>query len=173
MLRPAGSVSLYFPNRSTMPARACGMIRTVLASSTMTKAKNRTAIPSRYGVTGCSQSGSGWLGVGGRSRLERGVDRVHVDGRTLHGEHLDGRAGLDGQRAVVRDGRPDLTGELDPPGLMAGDLLGDDGLAADHLAVPELQLRAALEVLDEVGPDQREHRHRRASGEQHLEDDGS
>src|SRR3954452_20291984 len=104
MLRPAGSVSLYFPNRSTMPARACGMIRTVLASSTMTKAKNRTAIPSRYGVTGCSQSGSGWLGVGGRSRLERGVDRVHVDGRTLHGEHLDGRAGLDGQRAVVRDG---------------------------------------------------------------------
>ena len=45
MFRPAGSVCLYLPKRSTMPARACGMIRTVRASITITKMKIRASSP--------------------------------------------------------------------------------------------------------------------------------
>jgi hypothetical protein len=39
--RPAGSDALYLPNRSTIPARACGTIRTVLAMAAITKIASR------------------------------------------------------------------------------------------------------------------------------------
>src|SRR5215211_1869799 len=144
MFRPAGSVSLYLPKRSTMPARACGMIRTVRASSTTTNSTNRTMIPIAYGVT----AGSKRVAVGGCSRVDRPVGRVDVDGRALHGQHVDGLPRLDGDGVVVGLGGPDLPGQLDPPGRVGGDVLGDDRLAADQLAVAELQVGPGVQVLD-------------------------
>src|SRR4051812_17634981 len=88
-LRPAVRVSLYLPNRSTMPARACGTMRTVLLSTRTTNSKNRMRGTNRYGLTSVS-----W--VGGPSLVERGVRGMDVDGGALDGQHLDGLACLDG-----------------------------------------------------------------------------
>src|SRR6476659_7027752 len=96
-LRPAGSVSLYFPKRSTMPARACGMIRTVLASRTTTKSRTTSANPSRNGI-------GTPLRPGGRKRCGSWLepaDGVDVGGRALDGEHLDRLADGDGQGLVI------------------------------------------------------------------------
>src|SRR6476661_7021521 len=128
MLRPAGSVCLYLPNRSTMPARACGTIRTVLASSTMTNSST-SASSTRKTVIGTSS------GVESR-------DGVDVGGGAADLEHLDGLAGGDGQRLVVGGRGPLLAGELDPAVLERGDLLGDQSLLPDELAVAEPELGA-------------------------------
>src|SRR6188472_3020029 len=165
MLRPAGSVSLYLPKRSTMPARACGMIRTVLTSSRTTNSRIRTKSPRRYGVT------RGFLSVGG-SRLEGLVHRVDEDGGALHGQHLHGLAGLDGERLVVGTGTPDLAVQLHAAGGDAGDDLGDERLVTDDLAVPELEVGTGVQAPDEVGPDQGQHRHGGAGGDQDLQDEG-
>ena len=41
MFSPAGRLVLYFPKRSTMPARACGTIRTVLTSTATANSTTR------------------------------------------------------------------------------------------------------------------------------------
>ena len=91
MLRPAGRVSLYLPKRSTMPARACGTIRTVLASRTTTK----TTTSSEQDQQGCRHSVLLRVGRLGRtcgSGLEAG-HRVDVGRRALDLQDLDGLAG--------------------------------------------------------------------------------
>src|SRR4026208_2390114 len=111
-----------------MPARACGMMRTVLTSSRTTKSRIRTKSPRRYGVT------RGFLSVGG-SRLEGLVHRGGGEGGAPPGQHPHGLAGLDGQRLVVGPGTPDLAVQLDAAGGDARDDLGDERLVTDHLAV--------------------------------------
>src|SRR3954451_9929678 len=115
MFRPAGRVSLYFPNRSTTPARACGMIFTVLASITTTNSSSSTATISNAIGTTVSFSVA-----------ELGK-RVHVRRGAADLEDLHGRSHLDGLVLVVRRGRPDLAPELDLPDREAGHPLGDDG----------------------------------------------
>src|SRR5215213_7276070 len=118
MLSPAGSVPLYLPKRSTMPARACGTMRTVLASRTMTNRSNRAS-----GIRNSTGTSSG---VETR-------DRVDIGGGASDLEHLDGLAGLDDEVLVVRRGRPDLAGQLDSTVLERGDLLGHLALLAHQL----------------------------------------
>src|SRR5688572_15443398 len=124
-LRPASSVSWYLPKRSTTPARACGMIFTVFASSTT--ANNASSAT----ITSTIMRG---LRFGGRpSGLESG-DGVDVRRSASDLEHLDRLPRFDGQRVVVRLGRPDLSGQLDPAGRDRGDLLGHEPLHTDQLA---------------------------------------
>ena len=47
---PAGRLALYFPKRSTMPARACGTIRTVLARTATAKTTSRMSTTSAAGM---------------------------------------------------------------------------------------------------------------------------
>src|SRR3954465_6685438 len=125
---PAGSVSLYFPKRSRIPARACGMIRTVRARSTTTNSTIRTR--SAY-TTVIERFPSRWCGL--RQDLAHGVD----EGRcSADGEHLDGGAGWNGHGIVVRLGAPDLAADLHPAGLLGRQRLGHDALPADQLVVP-------------------------------------
>src|SRR6476619_6676065 len=137
MLRPAGRVCLYLPKRSTMPARAWGTIRTVLASSTMTNRNsnassiNRAVMPSSF------------LQLG-RSRLE-GRDRVDVRRGAPDLEDLDGLPRCDGEVLVVRRRRPDLARQPDAARLHGRDLLGDDATLADELAVAEPELGAGVQ----------------------------
>jgi hypothetical protein len=42
MLRPAAKVARYLPNRSTMPARACGTIFTVIEMKAIARIARRT-----------------------------------------------------------------------------------------------------------------------------------
>src|SRR4051794_20061450 len=125
MLRPADSVCLYLPNRSTIPARACGTMRTVLTSRITTNRKSRTSrISTISAPMGFSSGVDAWY------RMD--VRRGSADFQDLHsGPRFDGRV------LVVGLGRPDLTGQLDPPGLHAGDAFGDDALLADELVVAE------------------------------------
>src|SRR3954451_13275462 len=80
MFRPAGSVSLYLPKRSTTPARACGMIRTVFASSTITKISS-SASRIRIAVTGLSYLRRSLAELGDRVDVRRGA----ADLEDLHG----------------------------------------------------------------------------------------
>src|SRR3954464_10904013 len=99
MFRPAGRVSLYLPNRSTIPARACGMIRTVFASRMITNS-SRIAARIRTTVTDVSSS---------FAELADGVD---VRRRATDLEDLHGAARLDGDVLVVRRGRPGVPGQV-------------------------------------------------------------
>src|SRR5687768_13354839 len=106
ILRPASRVCWYFPKRSTMPARACGTILTVLASMTMANSASRASTMSAV-MTLLRLWCSGF----------ETVDGVDVGGGAADLEHLDGLAGLDGERLVVGLGAPDVAGEPHPPGL--------------------------------------------------------
>src|ERR1051325_8884858 len=123
MLRPAGSVSLYLPKRSTIPARACGMIRTVRASITSTNRTTRISRAYTTSMAAPSLEGSG----------HQLADGVHVGRGAADREHLDRSPGGDGEGLVVRAGRPDLSGQLHPSGVVDGQLLGDDTLLPDEL----------------------------------------
>src|SRR5918995_5250787 len=141
MLSPAGSVPLYLPKRSTMPARACGTMRTVFASSTMT---NRTSSANKIRAISMDVS---FVGRTCGSGLEPG-DGVHNGGGAADRQHLDGLARLDAGGVVVRFGGPELTRELDPARGQSRDVLGDDALLADQLAVSERQLGPPVQTLD-------------------------
>src|SRR3954447_9534419 len=119
MLRPAGSEPLYLPKRSTMPARACGTIRTVFASTTTTNSNNsssrtRTAVicssfprtedPSLLRETGLVAPNPS--GVEARNRMD-------VGGGALDLQHFDGLARFDHESLVVGAGGPLLAGEFD------------------------------------------------------------
>src|SRR5687767_9750725 len=155
-LRPAGSVPLYLPKRSTMPARACGTMRTVLASITMTNSSN---------------SASRMRNSMGTSSGVETRDGVDVGGGAPDLEHLDGLAGLDDDVLVVRRGGPDLPRQLDPAVVEGGDLLGHHALLADQLAVAEPEVRAAIDPLHEAGADQAERAHRRRRRDEDLDHD--
>src|SRR4051794_9103231 len=120
MLRPAGSVSLYFPNRSTIPARAWGTIRIVLASRGTTKRNSRT---SRMSTISAPMGTPSALVVRRGRGANSGLDaryRMDVRRGSADLQDLDGAPRLDGERLVVRLGRPDLAGQLDPSGLEPG-----------------------------------------------------
>src|SRR3954469_15418401 len=133
MLRPAGRDSLYLPKRSRMPARACGMIRTVRASMMTT---NSTIRISRAYTTSMAAPSLGGAGSGHQL-----ADRMDVRRGAADREHLDRRPRGDRERVVVGTGRPDLAGQLDPSWGMGGELLGHDALLADQL----------VHAADEVG----------------------
>src|SRR5690349_4611668 len=103
MLSPAGSVTLYLPKRSTMPARACGTIRTVLTRVTTTKIRSRSATM----PTTCMRLAFFRLFSVCGSGSELG-DFVDVGGGAADLEHLD--LGPDSDHVVVhvRAGAPDL-----------------------------------------------------------------
>src|SRR3954467_7350255 len=50
MFRPAGRLALYLPNRSKMPARACGTMRTVFARTANANTTSRTSTMSAAGM---------------------------------------------------------------------------------------------------------------------------
>src|SRR5690349_13096579 len=162
MFRPAGSVSLYLPNRSTMPARACGMIRTVRASITTT---NRTTRISRAYTTSMAAP-SLFGGPDSGHQLAHGVD---VRRGAADREHLDRRPGRDREGLVVRAGRPDLARQLDASRVVGRELLGDDRLLSDEPVGAGDQIGPGVQLLDQVGAHQREHRRRAAGREQDLE----
>src|SRR6478609_6768054 len=157
MFRPADRVSLYFPNRSTTPARACGMIFTVLASMPTTNSSSSTARIINAIATTISFSVA-----------ELGK-RMDVRRRAADLEDLHGRADLDGLVLVVRRGGPDLAPQLDLPDGEAGHPLGDDSPLAEQLAGAEDEVGALVEARDQRRPDQPEHRDRRGAGEEHLD----
>src|SRR5664279_524243 len=114
MFSPAGRVPLYLPNRSTIPARACGTMRTVLASTTAANStinKNSTST-----ATGTVFPHSFSCGAS----VQLG-DLVHESGGAPDLEDVDLRARLDHGVLVVRSRGPDLA--VDPPlSALRGDL---------------------------------------------------
>src|SRR3954447_12498047 len=107
MLRPAGRVCLYFPNPSPTPARACGTIRTVLASRVTTKRNSST---SRMSTISAPMDTPSDLSVGGRGPGSGLETRYRMDVRrgSADLQDLDGLARIDREGLVVRLGRPDL-----------------------------------------------------------------
>src|SRR5690606_2665309 len=118
MLRPAGSVCLYLPNRSTLPARSCGTMRTVFASTTTTKTRSRASRTKQNSIGPPFR-----LGLGGKSGVET-RDRVDQRGGAADLQHLHGLAGRDGGGLVVGRRAPDLAVQPDAADREAGDLLG-------------------------------------------------
>src|SRR6187200_2287832 len=140
-----------------MPARACGTIRTVFASTAAAKSTISTnttstniGTPSVSVVAvslSCPTSGQApgcrWACRPVHPSAELG-HRVHEGGRALDLEDVD--PGPDGNHLVlvVRAGRPDLAAHLDLPALR-GDLLDDQCLPADQRVVAEHQLGTAVQ----------------------------
>src|SRR3954468_16653233 len=118
---PASSVPLNFPSRSTSPVRACGMIRTDLASVMTT---NSTMIAISAAMIAPPMRDSFRLVESGFDRQD-GVDQR---GHPADLEHLDQRAGRDREALVVRPCRPVLAVELHPARLLRRDRGRDDGL---------------------------------------------
>src|SRR6478752_232078 len=114
MLRPAGSVALYLPKRSTMPARACGTIWTVFASSMITK---MTTSNSRIRITRGTRLSLSFAELG---------DWMDVRRRAADLEDLHSGAGFDREVLVVRRCRPGLPRQLDLADREAGHPLRHD-----------------------------------------------
>src|SRR5918993_4046371 len=131
-LRPAGSVSLYLPKRSTTPAYAWGTTRIALATTTTTNSSSR---PSRIRIANVTPS---------RGGIEDGPD---VCGRADDLDDLYGAAGLDAGLGAGRDGEPALTADLDPPRVVGGNGLGDEPARADQAGRAEDELRPAVQPL--------------------------
>src|SRR5690349_14612403 len=102
MLSPGCRVVRYLPNRSTTPARACGTMRIVCASSTITKIAR----------TASSESATDMVSSSGELRTLEHVGRGALDADDVH----DG-PGRDRVLLQVWRGGPLLAADLDATGL--------------------------------------------------------
>src|SRR5680860_27665 len=152
MFSPGWRVFLYLPNRSTMPARACGTIRIVFASTRMTKTRNsanrmRIAPPIGTPLSFCS--GAGPSGP-------ESVDAQHVGRRTLDLYHVNGLADLDAVVLVVGLRGPFLAADLHPAGGAVHQLAQHRRALADQRLGPGLEVRTTVQAAYDVGADQAE-----------------
>src|SRR6188508_2301852 len=144
MLSPGESVTRYLPNRSTMPARACGMIRTVLASRMTTKMTKTARMIKPVMVPPLP------LLCGARSGA------ADVGRRAPDLDHLGAFTGLDLVELVVRGGGPLVAADLDPTGLSRREDRQHLDRVADQCRRPGLQLGTGVERLDQARPQERD-----------------
>src|SRR3954453_5393399 len=130
-LRPAGRLALYFPNRSTIPARACGTMRTVLASTATTKTTTRISTTS----AGCMVSS---FSVPSTNLRVETRYLVHERCRALDLQYVDPRARFDDQVLVVRTGGPQLAVDAHPAAV-GGHPLDHERLPPDQGVVTQHQ----------------------------------
>src|SRR5262245_36252812 len=154
MFKPAGNVARYLPKRSTMPALACGTMRTDLNS---TMAAKRTITPRTMSSAYMAQTLSDRTSATPYS-ADALRDWKHDGGRTIDFRNSDLLAGFDDRELVDRASRPNLTAQLDLTGVL-GDALEDQGALADERVRAAPQSWSGVQPVYDVRAHERQQRH--------------
>src|SRR6266540_4826772 len=131
---PGVSVRLYRPRRSTTPARACGMMRTVRASTKSTKSATTASTI---------------------SVVTTGLLFVDERRRALDLDDLGARTRLEHLVLHVRPSRPLLAADANAPAVQV-DALDHERFRADERVCPHARRRRQLQVPLRHGPHESE-----------------
>src|SRR3954454_20941285 len=145
MLSPGDRVARYFPKRSTIPARACGTIRTVLASTRIAK-RTRTTKNANTNVMLLPLLGGSWSGP-------QLVSAEYVRRGALDRHDVDRGAFLDLVVLVVGARGPDLSADLHATSGLVRQRLEHVATLSDQRLGAGAQRRAGVQPVHHAGPD--------------------